>query len=390
MTKWLTLPLALLCALAGAQTVTPTMRPHQNFVDNSGNPCALCSLYSYAAGTTTPQATFTDSTGTSQNTNPIVLDVAGGANIWLTTTQSYKFILKDALGNTIWTVDNVQSNGGLVPCSTPYAVQFPNSTTASLSCDPDITINPASHALEIGGAISGPYFTLRNLGTITSSWTLDITSPTTALNSLGAIPLGNLSTQGGDTLVMNAGGSSATPSAVALPTGCTNGVNYSTATHTWSCASVVVPLTSVASQAADTVVMNATGGAASPTAVALPTGCANGVNYNTTTHGWSCYTPSASTCTDVTSSRAFGTVYTATNRLMLMVTGSVLGGSGDSRITASWGSGLSVSNTTTTTVAGGTDGITFMVPAGQSYNVLYTGISGSPSLALQKWIECTF
>jgi hypothetical protein len=75
---------------------------------------------------------------------------------------------------------------------------------------------------------------------------------------------------------------------------------------------------------------------------------------------------------------------------MLMVTGSVLGGSGDSRITASWGSGLSVSNTTTTTVAGGTDGITFMVPAGQSYNVLYTGISGSPSLALQKWIECTF
>jgi hypothetical protein len=43
-----------------------------------------------------------------------------------------------------------------------------------------------------------------------------------------------------------------------------------------------------ATQAADTVVMNATGSTAAPTAVAMPT-CTTGANlYNTTTHAWSC------------------------------------------------------------------------------------------------------
>lgn len=98
-----------------AQTpVSPIVQPHVNFVDNSGSPCAGCSVYSYAAGTSTPQATYTDSTGTSQNTNPIILDAAGGANIWLS-SASYKFILKSTLGTTIWTVDNVQ--GYISACS---------------------------------------------------------------------------------------------------------------------------------------------------------------------------------------------------------------------------------------------------------------------------------
>lgn len=56
-----------------------------------------------------------------------------------------------------------------------------------------------------------------------------------------------------------------------------------------------VPLTSLAAQSADTVVMNDTGGSASPTAVAMPTsgtdGCAgasNALTYNTTTHTLGC------------------------------------------------------------------------------------------------------
>jgi len=49
-----------------------------------------------------------------------------------------------------------------------------------------------------------------------------------------------------------------------------------------------LPLSGHTSQAADTVVMNATGGSAAPAAVAMPT-CTSGADlYNTTTHAWSC------------------------------------------------------------------------------------------------------
>lgn len=64
-------------------------------------------LYSYQAGTTTPQATYTDETGATPNSNPIVLNSVGAANIWLS-SNSYKFQLQDSLGNVQWTVDNVK------------------------------------------------------------------------------------------------------------------------------------------------------------------------------------------------------------------------------------------------------------------------------------------
>ena len=277
----------LLCVGAPAQTVTPILQPHQSFLDSNGLPCSLCSLYSYVGGTSTPQPTFTDSTGNTQNPNPLVLDATGSATIWVSNTLTYKFVLIDAVGGTVFTVDNVKASGGSVSCTTPYAVQFANSSATALACDPTITINPTSHTLMVGGAITGNSFTLKNLSTITTSWTLDVTSPTTALNSLGAIPLANLATQAQDSVVMNIA-ATGPPTAVPLPTGCTNGVNYSTTTHSWTCALASVPLTSLASQGPNTVVMNATGSTAVPTAVAMPTGCTSGVNYNTTTNAWTC------------------------------------------------------------------------------------------------------
>jgi len=62
-----------------------------------------------------------------------------------------------------------------------------------------------------------------------------------------------------------------------------------------------IPLSGLATQAADTVVQNATGGVAAPTAVAMPTGGTNGcagasnaLTYNTTSHAWGCNTISGS------------------------------------------------------------------------------------------------
>ncbi len=66
-------------------------------------------LFTYAAGTTTPQATYIDSTLTTPNTNPVILDARGSAAIWLDPTKTYKYVLQDSAGNPIYTVDNINS-----------------------------------------------------------------------------------------------------------------------------------------------------------------------------------------------------------------------------------------------------------------------------------------
>jgi len=66
------------------------------FFAADGTPLVGGKLYTYAAGTTTPSATYTDSTGASANTNPIILDSRGEANVWLSGSL-YKFELKDSV-----------------------------------------------------------------------------------------------------------------------------------------------------------------------------------------------------------------------------------------------------------------------------------------------------
>lgn len=90
------------------------------FFDSSGNPLTGGFIYTYQAGTTTPLATYTDSTGNTQHTNPIQLDSAGrvpGGEIWNNYAYLYKFILKDANNVPIATYDNVGgsfNNGTLI------------------------------------------------------------------------------------------------------------------------------------------------------------------------------------------------------------------------------------------------------------------------------------
>ena len=79
------------------------------FFDNNGVPLAGGLIYTYAAGTTTPQATYTTSAGTIAHTNPIVLNSAGrvpGGQIWLL-FASYKFVLQTSAAVVIATYDNI-------------------------------------------------------------------------------------------------------------------------------------------------------------------------------------------------------------------------------------------------------------------------------------------
>jgi hypothetical protein len=83
------------------------------FFDNNGNPLSGGKIYTYEAGTTTPLATYTSSTGVTAHTNPIVLDSGGrvpGGEIWIAANTLYKFVLETSAGVLIATYDNVGSS----------------------------------------------------------------------------------------------------------------------------------------------------------------------------------------------------------------------------------------------------------------------------------------
>lgn len=85
--------------------------PKAQFFDASGAPLAGGKVYTYAAGTTTPQATYTTAAAGTANTNPVILNARGEADIWYTNGVSYKVVLKDSSDATIWTVDNIAQTG---------------------------------------------------------------------------------------------------------------------------------------------------------------------------------------------------------------------------------------------------------------------------------------
>lgn len=137
------------------------------FFDNSGAPLALGKLYTYAAGTVIPQATYSDQDGTT-NANPVVLDAYGYANLWLDPSLSYKFVLKDANDALLWTVDEINgppNNGGILTLNTlstdttvlsGYTLTWANLT---ISSGVTLTVNSggcltAFHPLTVNGTLT--------------------------------------------------------------------------------------------------------------------------------------------------------------------------------------------------------------------------------------------
>lgn len=82
----------------------------QQFFNDNGAPLSGGKLYTYAAGTTAPQPCYTDATGITPHSNPIILNSAGrvpGGEIWLSNTLSYKFVLETSSGTLLGTYDNI-------------------------------------------------------------------------------------------------------------------------------------------------------------------------------------------------------------------------------------------------------------------------------------------
>lgn len=117
--------------------------PLQHFDTATGAPASGYKLFTYLAGTTTKTPTYTDSSGATPNTNPILLDSLGNANVWLASGVTYKYALalptdSDPPANPIWTVDNITGGASGTP-----TFQGVGATTGSANAQVLSNVTPA-------------------------------------------------------------------------------------------------------------------------------------------------------------------------------------------------------------------------------------------------------
>jgi polygalacturonase len=136
-----------------AVNLSPVAGAAAQFLDNSGNVLTGGKLYTYAAGTTTPQASYTSGTGITFHSNPIILDAAGrvpaGGEIWLTDGLQYKFVLTDANDVLIGTWDNlIGINSNFLNFYTQEEIQTATAgqTIFTLS---SLTYSPGTNSLSV-------------------------------------------------------------------------------------------------------------------------------------------------------------------------------------------------------------------------------------------------
>lgn len=146
----------LVSPVAAQEALSPP--PVLHFDNANGAPLSGGKLFTYQAGTTTKQNTYTTSGGGTANVNPVILNTRGEANVWLTPGTLYKFVLSpstdtDPPTNPIYTVDNIfanasggsgtQQTGAVVTTSTAVqsaiwtiSVNASGSTTQTLPASP--------------------------------------------------------------------------------------------------------------------------------------------------------------------------------------------------------------------------------------------------------------
>jgi hypothetical protein len=107
-------------------------QPKLQFISDNMVPMAGCLMYTYQAGTNTLLATYASEDGAS-NTNPIVLDAGGRANVWIDSNIAYKYVVKNRDGSILMTVDNINSSDGqtLIIVNTISALRAIDTTTFS-------------------------------------------------------------------------------------------------------------------------------------------------------------------------------------------------------------------------------------------------------------------
>ena len=99
----------------------------QQFLDDNGAPLSNGLVYTYLAGTNTLALSYEDRAGNNPNTNPVVLDAAGRADIYLDMTLRYKITVADENDVPLYTVDKVYLDSGDIEYDS--TVTYPSGST---------------------------------------------------------------------------------------------------------------------------------------------------------------------------------------------------------------------------------------------------------------------
>lgn len=168
--------------------------------DANGNPLVSGQILSYLAGTTTPTPTYTDSTGITQQTNPIILNTLGvpASPIWLANGVAYKFVIKDSLSNILRTIDNVSGINDTVTIQSQwvesgYSPTFVGGTSFSVPGDQTPTLQPGRR-LRTTNTAGILYSTIVSASYGAPNTTVVVVNDSTALDSgLSAVSYGVIS-----------------------------------------------------------------------------------------------------------------------------------------------------------------------------------------------------
>ena len=138
------------------------------FFSNNGILLSGGKINTYLAGTTTPQATYTTSTGNIAHANPIILDSAGRiptGEMWLTSTLSYKFVLTDSTDVLIATFDNIVGVNDVNAFGVEYTAPYSGAISTNV------------------GAVLAQMVSVQNFGAVGDGTTDDTAAFTAARNA---------------------------------------------------------------------------------------------------------------------------------------------------------------------------------------------------------------
>lgn len=160
-------------------------------LDSNGNPAEGYLVYVFLANSTTKTTTYQEFSQDTENTNPIVLDARGEANIWLPSNQSYKVTFTTPDDNLplndpyptdggIWTVDDVQ--GGM------------SFTTETIIGNRTLTVNDNGKILLADASLSNIVITPPAVADAGAQWIvyvirIDSSGNTVTFDPLGATPV---------------------------------------------------------------------------------------------------------------------------------------------------------------------------------------------------------
>jgi hypothetical protein len=143
----------------------PLLGPKARFFNSDGDPLSGGKVQTYIAGTTTPLPTYTTAAGDVPNTNPVILDADGYANIWLG-EGTYKISLFDANDVPIFTTDNYPGASAEGFGAEVFSITSTQSVTQSYNNSFLVaTGNTSLGLLAAASAEEGFIFTVLNNGT---------------------------------------------------------------------------------------------------------------------------------------------------------------------------------------------------------------------------------